>query len=116
MIKKTVLVFTFSLGALLIANGARAQSQEKEKAPKMEQIEKNTTRLELKVEGMSCQSGCANGIDNMLKKQKGILSSETLFDTSSSVIRYDSRVISEKDIIALIEDRGFKVKKKTDKK
>lgn len=72
------------------------------------------SQIKLNVEGMHCQAGCANGIDNMLKEQKGIVSSETLFDKSSSVIRYDSEMISEKDIIALIEDRGFKAKKKTD--
>lgn len=113
--KKIFYVLMMSIGAILVQSQAKAQSQEKENTVKMEQG-KNTTELQLSVEGMHCQAGCANGIDNMLKEQKGIVSSETLFDTSSSVIRYNSEVISEKEIIALIEDRGFEVKKRTDQK
>jgi copper chaperone CopZ len=113
--KKIFYVLMMSIGATLVNSQVNAQSAEKENTVKMEQG-KNTTELQLSVEGMHCQAGCANGIDNMLKEQKGIMSSETFFDTSSSVIRYNSKIISEKEIIALIEDRGFKVKKKTDEK
>ncbi|MBI0398063.1 heavy-metal-associated domain-containing protein [Cyclobacterium marinum] len=104
-----------STGAILVLSQANAQSVEKKNAVKIEQ-DQSTKELQLSIEGMHCQSGCANGIDNMLKEQKGIVSSETFFDTSSSVIRYNSKAISEKEIIALIEDRGFKVKKKADQK
>lgn len=75
-----------------------------------------TTELFLQIKGMSCQAGCANGIDNMLKDQKGIVSSKTHFDTSSSIIKYNREDINEMQIIALIEDRGYKVKKKPDQK
>lgn len=114
--KKTALILLTCAGVLFINSESVAQSTDKEKKIKMDQTTNNLTELQLAVEGMHCQAGCANGIDNMLKEQKGVVSSETLFDTSSSVIRYDNKLISEKDIIALIQERGFKAERKAEPK
>ena len=92
-------------------NEVKAQSQIKEDTTKMEQS-KNTTKLQLNVEGMSCQAGCANGIDNMLKQQEGVVKSKTTYDTGTSVIWYNKELISQKQIVNLIRHRGFKVKVK----
>lgn len=73
-----------------------------------------TNQIKLEVKGMSCQAGCANGIDNMLKQQKGIVKSKTTYDTGTSVIWYNKELISQKEVENLIKDRGFKVKVKTD--
>lgn len=118
MIKKSkaVLLICFGFGILLINFEARAQSQEKQNSLNMENTEAKTQVLQLTVEGMSCQEGCANGIDNLLKQQDGIIKSKTIFDTSSSEIHYDKSKISEKQIIALIEKRGFKTKIKEEQK
>lgn len=51
--------------------------------------------LQLRVEGMSCQAGCANGIDSMLKQQEGIVKSKTTFDSSASDILFDKAKTSE---------------------
>lgn len=115
MIKKTSFVFALCLGALLINNEVKAQSQIKEDTAKMEQSKK-TTKLQLNVEGMSCQAGCANGIDNMLKQQRGVIKSKTTYDTGTSVIWFNGEAISQKEIIDLIIDRGFEVKAKPDTK
>jgi copper chaperone CopZ len=74
----------------------------------MERAEANVKTLQLKVEGMSCQAGCANGIDHMLKQQDGIVKSKTTFDSDTSEIQYDKSKISEKEIMGMIEERGFK--------
>lgn len=109
VIKKTGVVFLACFGLLLLNVEVKAQSQ---KDQKMEKSEKNVTALQLKVEGMHCQAGCANGIDKMLSQQEGILESKTTFDSSASVIEYDQRKISENKIIDLIEEKGFKVEAK----
>lgn len=109
IMKKTGVVFLVCFGLLLLNVEVNAQSQ---KDQKMEKNEKNVTALQLEVEGMHCQAGCANSIDNMLKQQEGILKSKTTFDSSASVIEYDQRKISENQIIDLIEERGFKVEAK----
>ncbi|WP_152425140.1 heavy-metal-associated domain-containing protein [Nafulsella turpanensis] len=82
----------------------------------MERTEATIEALQLKVKGMSCQAGCANGIDNMLKQQDGIVKSTTTFDSGTSEIQYDKSKISEKEIIGLIEKRGFKAELKKEGK
>lgn len=99
-------------GILLLNSEAKAQTQENPNSPKMEETELNVETLQLKVGGMSCQEGCANGIDKMLKQQDGIVKNKTTFDSSTSEIQYDKSKISEKEIIDLIEKRGFKAKAK----
>ena len=66
--------------------------------------------IKLEVKGMSCQEGCANGLDATFKKISGIIKSKTSFDNSNSEITFDESKITEKEIIAIIEKRGFKAK------
>lgn len=111
IIKKAGVFFLMCCGTLLLVPEAKAQSQEKKKSNKMEKTEESTATLQLKVKGMSCQAGCANGIDSMLKQQDGIVKSKTTFDSGASEIVYDKRKISEEQIMRLIEGRGFSTKK-----
>lgn len=101
-------------GILLLNSEAKAQAQENQNSPKMEKTEANAETVQLKVEGMSCQEGCANSIDRMLKQQDGIVKNKTTFDSGTSEIQYDKSKVSEKEIISLIEERGFKAKVKED--
>ena len=94
---------------------AHAQSGTQENQTELEVKKAMSIILYLKVKGMHCQSGCANGIDAMLKEQQGIIKSETSFDRSSAVIEFDPILISEKEIINLITDRGFEVEIVTEK-
>lgn len=105
--KKTVLFLLTCAGILFINRESAAQANDKEKKVKMDQTSNNLTELQLAVEGMHCQAGCANGIDNMLQEQEGIVDSETLFDTSSSVIRYDNKLISEKGYYCAYSGEGI---------
>lgn len=110
--KKAGLFCLACFGMLLLQVDAKAQSVSNQKEQKMENIQEKTTTLQLSVKGMSCQAGCANGIDNMLGKQEGILDSKTLVSTSSSEVRYNKDKVSEKQIIDLIAQRGFTVEVK----
>lgn len=111
IVKRTGIIFSL-LYAFLFANSeANAQTQKNQNAVNMDKTKRNNALLELEVNGMSCQQGCANGIDKLLSQQKGILKSKTAFDSKSSVIEYDKNVISDDKIIGLIEQRGFKAKK-----
>lgn len=66
--------------------------------------------IKVEVKGMSCQEGCANGLDAMFKKVPGVITSKTSFDNSESEITFDVSKISAKEIVALIEKRGFTAK------
>ena len=105
-------------GTTLAFSGNTASAMDQKNENQIEfKIQKEMTEkiLHLKIKGMHCQSGCANGIDTMLKEQKGIIKSETSFDKSSSIIEYDPKQISEEKILSLIKDRGFEVEVVTGK-
>lgn len=112
IMKKSVVIFFLGCALFIINSELKAQAPEHLKAVKSE----NVTRLQLTVEGMSCQAGCADGIDNMLKQQTGIAKSKTTFDTPTSEIWYNEELISGKEIIELIKDRGFKVEVEVEEK
>ena len=67
--------------------------------------------LHLSVTGMTCQKGCADGLDATFKTTEGVVYSKTSFDNSSSAIAYDPAITTEKKLIKIIEKRGFKTTK-----
>ena len=69
---------------------------------------KNTVKIEVK--GMTCQLGCANGLDTTLRQANGVVKSQTSFDSSSSEVTYDDTKINSSEIIEIIEKRGFQAK------
>lgn len=107
-VKKTGIVLLMSFGMLLLNLEVNAQTQDDQNPLKMETNIESLETLQLKVKGMSCQAGCANSIDRMLSQKEGIVDSKTTFDSSSSEVKFDKSKISEKEIVALIEERGFK--------
>ena len=111
LVKKIVPLCLLCLGMLLLNVDASAQSEPNQKKEAMENVQEKANKLQLSIKGMSCQAGCANGIDKMLGKQEGIIESKTLFSSSSSQILYDKDKISEKQIMDLIAQKGFKIEK-----
>jgi Cu+-exporting ATPase len=60
------------------------------------------------VRGFSCVT-CSVGLDTMLGKQKGILSSKSTYPEGKVIVSYDSDAIDEKSIRASIAEMGFTV-------
>lgn len=74
--------------------------------------EKTATMKTIKVEvgGMSCQEGCANGLDATFKEIPGVIKTKTSFENSLSEITFDNSKITEKELVAIIEKKGFTAK------
>jgi Cu+-exporting ATPase len=60
------------------------------------------------VKGFSCIT-CAVGLDTMLGKQKGILSSKSTYPEGKVTVSFDPDAINENSIGELITDMGFAV-------
>lgn len=114
-VRKTFFIALLCMGSLFLSQEMKAQADLKGKKEVSEQTDKKTTKLELTVEGMSCQAGCADGIDHLLSRREGVVKSKTTYATGISSIWYDQAVISEKEIIELIGQRGFKATVRTTK-
>lgn len=102
-------VFIFFVFALMLGNATSTFGQQTVKATE-QSIEK---KVVLTVSGMTCQKGCADGIDKRLKKTSGVVRSKTLLSTGESKITFNPALISLDEIIAVIKDQGYAAEVKT---
>jgi copper chaperone len=72
--------------------------------------QKNIRSIEIIVGGMSCQKGCADGIDKKLKTISGILKSKTKIETGICKVTYDDQKIKIEDILEIIVEKGYTAK------
>lgn len=72
------------------------------------EVQDNIRTVEIIVEGMSCQKGCADGIDKTLRSSEGILKSKTKLETGICKVTFDNKKITAKEIIKIIESKDFK--------
>jgi copper chaperone CopZ len=61
------------------------------------------------VKGFSCIA-CATGLDTLLGRQKGIISSKSTYPEGKVTVGFDPHHISEQAIVAFITDLGFTVR------
>lgn len=104
--------FTFVLAAffMVMANtSVSAQATINSNGDALISQNKETT-VEIAVTGMTCQIGCADGIDRKLKKTKGIVKSSTKIETGICKVTFNQTKISVDEIISIIEDRGYEAK------
>jgi len=69
---------------------------------KTEEIAANYKTIEVEIEGMTCEIGCARTIQSKLSKVKGITSSKVDFESGKGHFTYDSNKISQNDIVKKI--------------
>lgn len=93
--------------ALSLVMPANAYGQNKKGGDTKAATSKTIKTVDLEVTGMTCQKGCANGIDRKFKKTKGVVKSETTQATGTSSITYDESKISVEELIESINSRGF---------
>ena len=60
------------------------------------------------VKGFSCIT-CAVGLDTLLGKQKGILTSKSTYPEGKVTVKFDTEAIDEKAIEGFIAEMGFSV-------
>jgi len=60
--------------------------------------------LELKIGGMTCESGCAKGIENSVYKIKGVKKSQVNYDTQIATFIFDANKTSKEEIIKVVEN------------
>ena len=79
---------------------------------KQETPKNNVKKVELTISGMTCQKGCADGIDKKLNMTYGIVRSKTNFEKGKSVVSYDPSLITVAEIIKVIKEKGYEAKQR----
>ena len=103
--KVTISFIIFSF--LLISCGESKQNQTKqEDATQQEVIAANYKSLEVEIEGMTCEIGCARTIQSKLSKIKGVSYSKVSFEAKKGQFTYDSNILSKDEIITKISGIG----------
>jgi copper chaperone CopZ len=65
--------------------------------------------VSLKIEGMSCPSGCVKRVETALSKVKGVTDKKV--ELGKATVTYDASKTSKKDIVKAIEKSGYTVAK-----
>lgn len=69
------------------------------------------TKIEMTIEGMMCEMGCAAKIEKKLNTNKAIVTAKVNFESKKAEVIYDQSLINPLDIKALIEglESGYQV-------
>jgi len=94
--KSILYIFLFSVLSISCNNNKKDQV--------IEQNEKiaNYKNIEVEIEGMTCEIGCARTIESKLSKVDGITYSKVNFEAKKGQFTYDSNKITSKDIVEKI--------------
>ena len=68
--------------------------------------EADVKTVQLEIQGMTCEIGCAKLIQSKLYKTDGVSFAEVHFADSSGVVSYDANRLSEKDLVQVVEQAG----------
>lgn len=83
-------------------------------ASNLEYVKGGEKTVTLKITGMTC-GGCANQVSTALGKVEGVISEDVSYPGDKNTITYNPKQTSEKDIIAAIEEAGYKAEVIADK-
>ena len=72
--------------------------------------ESNITEAKFYIEGMTC-TGCEESVDYTLRKQEGVLSAVSSYESGIAYVKYDKSKVKPEQLVQAIEDEvGYKVK------
>ena len=63
--------------------------------------------VKLNIEGMHC-TGCSTRLEKVLNNVDGVESAKVSLEEKKADIKYDETQVSEKELIDVVEDAGFK--------
>lgn len=78
-----------------------------QKSTETKQIEPVVTEVNIPVQGMTCGS-CEHHIETEVKRKDGIVEIKADHEKAMAVVKYDSAKISLDDLVAAINETGYK--------
>jgi len=66
--------------------------------PKTEIAPENLAEAEFKIEGMTCQMGCANTIQSKLEALTGVNKANVSFENANAIVYYDKTALTIDDL------------------
>jgi len=89
-------VFAFS------CNETKKETTTKEVITEKPEVAANYKSIEVDIEGMTCEIGCAKTIESKLSKFEGVTYSKVNFETKKGQFTYDANKVDKEAIVAKI--------------
>ncbi|HSQ46582.1 MAG TPA: heavy metal-associated domain-containing protein [Lutibacter sp.] len=103
--KKAMYILSIAF-ILFSCNDAKKEvSGEKSEIEKQE-VAANYKTIEVEIEGMTCEIGCAKTIESKLSKTEGVTYSKVSFEDKAGQFTFDENKISQEDIAKKIAGIG----------
>ena len=100
--KKVLVLFALSFVILSCQSGMKNENQ-------TVSTKVITTKLQLKVDGMTCD-GCEMTIKKGLEKLDGIIEVKADHESGTAIITVDTTKIERSKVVALIEELGYRAR------
>jgi Cu+-exporting ATPase len=91
---------------LLSCNEAKKEVSNEKLGIEKQEVAANYKTIEVEIEGMTCEIGCAKTIESKLSKTKGVTYSKVNFETKIGQFTFDENKISQEDIANKIAGIG----------
>lgn len=105
MMKKAISVLTIAFVLFSCTETKKENSTAKPGIEKQE-VAANYKSIEVEIEGMTCEIGCAKTIESKLSKVEGITYSKVNFEAKIGQFTFDENKISQEDIAKKIDGIG----------
>lgn len=95
---KKFITFLFVIIAAISCNETKKETAKEKAVEAKEEVAANYKSVEIDIEGMTCEIGCARTIQSKLSKVDGITYSKVDFESKKGIFTFDSNKLSENDI------------------
>jgi len=99
----SILAFTFFLFS---CNDAKKELTNDKTSIEKQEVAANYKTIEVEIEGMTCEIGCAKTIESKLSKTEGVTYSKVSFEDKIGQFTFDENKISQEDIAKKIAGIG----------
>lgn len=103
--KKAILIFTMA-SVLFSCNETKKEIPNENSGIENQEVAANYKTIEVEIEGMTCEIGCAKTIESKLSKARGVTYSKVNFETKVGQFTFDENKISQEDIVNKIAGIG----------
>jgi Cu+-exporting ATPase len=96
----------FFIGTIFLLSFIGCKKMDKDAIPSEKVAVQDIKKVEVSIEGMTCEIGCAKLIESKLSKTEGVKFVAVNFEEERGIIEFDANMIDEKKISEVIEAAG----------
>lgn len=99
-------LFYFLLFLVLLTSCKNENSQNNTESTEKQELAVDLKKVDVAIEGMTCEIGCAKLIESKLAKAEGVSFVKVDFEKKMGRIEYDANKIDEKELANIIASAG----------